>query len=322
VSITEEIRTSCAEIAGRARSVRIDLDAAAEVQPATPPPLDPACHYLEGEPADVADYVLALDTINFGSGWFPTLRKRELDGRPLSGYFTVSWALADHVRAHGPPTSAWLARVSASEIAEILGQRPDHELMSLYAQALRELGRFLGGSSGASKGSRGPSKSSVRSARACPHTPTGRRALDLVAETGGSAERLAQMLACGMAMFDDRGFYKRAQILAGDLALAGVAEFIDLDRLTIFADNLVPHVLRCDGVLAYDDELAARIDRGELLTLGGAEREIRACALHACELISQRTGVPARKIDTWLWTRGQSLEYKSRPRHRCRTVFY
>ena len=107
-------------------------------------------------------------------------------------------------------------------------------------------------------------------------------------------------------MFDDRGFYKRAQILASDLALAGVAEFTDLDRLTIFADNLVPHVLRCDGVLVYDEQLAAHIDRGERLTLGGAEREIRACALHACELISQRTGVPSRKVDTWLWTRGQS----------------
>jgi hypothetical protein len=292
------VRAACAEIAANARSVRIDLDAAAEVQPATPPPLDPVRHYLEGEPADVADYMLALDTINFGSGWFPTLRKRELDGRPVSGYFTVSWALADHVRAHGPPTGAWLSRVSTVEIAEILGQRPDHELMSLYAQALRSLGRFL----------------------------NGRRAPDLVDGSGGSAERLAEMLAHGMAMFDDRGFYKRAQILASDLALAGVAEFSDLDRLTIFADNLVPHVLHCDGVLVYDERLAARIDRGERLTLGGAEREIRACALHACELISQRTGVPARKIDTWLWTRGQSggrgIQYKSRPRHRCRTVFY
>jgi hypothetical protein len=75
-------------------------------------------------------------------------------------------------------------------------------------------------------------------------------------------------------------------------------------------------------VLVYDDELAARIDQGERLTSGGAEREIRACALHACELISQRTSVPARAIDTWLWTRGQAPEYKSRPRHRCRTVFY
>jgi hypothetical protein len=316
MSITDEVRSACAQTAARARLVRIDLDAAATVQPATPPPLDPRCHYLEGEPADVADYMLALDTINFGSGWFPTLSKRELDGRPVGGYFTVSWALADHVRAHGPPTGAWLSQVSTVEIAEILAQRSDSELMSLYSQALRALGRFL---------VERPAKRGTASPRAAPLRRT-RRALDLVAESEGSAERLASLLARGMAMFDDRGFYKRAQILASDLALAGVAEFSDLDRLTIFADNLVPHVLRCDGVLVYDDELAAHIDRGERLALGGAEREIRACALHACELISQRTGVPARAIDTWLWTRGQAggrgTQYKARPRHRCRTVFY
>ncbi len=307
VSITDEVRESCAKIAANARSVRIDLDAAATVQPAEAPELDPERHYLEGEPADVADYMLALDAINFGSGWFPTLCKRVSEGKPVSGYFTVSWALADHVRANGPPTCTWLSQVNTHEIAAILGQRPDHELMSLYAQALRALGNFLGGSPGATG------------------RPT-RRALDLVDEAKGSAEHLVGILARGMAMFDDRGFYKRAQIVPNDLALAGVAEFADLDRLTIFADNLVPHVLRRDGVLVYDDELAARIDRGERLTLGGVEREIRACAVHACELISQRTGVPARAIDTWLWTRGQAggrgTQYKALPRHRCRTVFY
>ncbi|MGC2373277.1 MAG: queuosine salvage family protein [Solirubrobacteraceae bacterium] len=303
--LTDEVRATCAQIAGQARSVRIDVDAAANVQPADPPALDPERHYLEGSPADVADYMLALDAINFGSGWFPTLRKRTAHGEPVSGYFTVSWSLADHVRMDGPPTSAWLANVSTQEIATILDQAPDNELMGLYAQALRSLGRFLGGD--VSQGVQ-------------PHVPW--RALDLVEQAGGSAERLAGMLARGMAMFDDRGFYKRAQIVPNDLALAGVAEFLDLDRLTIFADNLVPHVLRCDGVLVYDDELAARIDRGEHLTLGGVEREIRACAVHACELISQRTGIPPRTIDTWLWTRGQSPEYKARPRHRCRSVFY
>ncbi|HEX4838186.1 MAG TPA: queuosine salvage family protein [Solirubrobacteraceae bacterium] len=294
MTLTDEVRATCAGIAAKARSVRIDLDAIAEVRPSDPPALDPERHYLEGNRSDVADYMLALDAINFGSGWFPTLRKREVAGVPVSGYFTVSWGLADHVRAHGPPSAAWLAAVSATEIAGILGQRPDDELMSLYAQALRSLGRFL----------------------------AGRRALDLVTESGDSAERLAETLAHGMAMFDDHPFYKRAQIVPSDLALAGVADFQDLDRLTIFADNLVPHVLRCDGVLVYDERLAARIDRGVRLQIGGAEREIRACAVHACELIAQRTGVPARTIDTWLWTRGQAPEYKARPRHRCRTVFY
>jgi hypothetical protein len=302
MALLEEVRSDCAEIAGRARFVRIDPDAAAALEPerdGLPEPLDPESHYLEGEPADVADYLLALDAINFGSGWFPALRKRSEHGRTLSGYFTVAWALADHVRAQGAPTAAWLRAVQTPEIAAILGQRANLELMSLYAQALRELGRFL----------------------------AGRRALDVVAECGGSAERLAQALAGrsplgGMAMFDDRGLYKRAQIVASDLALAGVASFSDLDRLTIFADNLVPHVLRCEGVLVYEESLAARIDAGEILPLGGAEHEIRACAVHACELISRRTDIPPRLLDGWLWNRGQGQEYKARPRHRCQTVFY
>jgi hypothetical protein len=298
MSLLAEVRESCAEIAAHARHVRIDVDALQEVAPGPPPALDPRCHYLEGSAADVADCMLALDAINFGSGWFPTLRKGNLDGRPLSGYFTVALSLADHVRAHGPPSAAWLRQVSTREVATILGQDPAHELMSLYAQALRQLGDFLGG----------------------------RRALDLVADAKGSAERLAEALVGGMTMFADRGFYKRAQIVGSDLALAGVAQFEDLDRLTIFADNLVPHVLRCDGVLVYDDALSARIDAGEILPLGGPEREIRGCALHACELIARRTGVPPRTLDNWLWSRGQAgaggLSYKGRPRHRCRCVFY
>jgi hypothetical protein len=299
VTLTEEVRSGCAHIAAHAQHVRIDLDAAAQLAPGPDgwtAALDPERHYLEGSPADVADYLLALDAINFGSGWFPLLRKRHFDGQPISGYFTVAWNLADHVRAHGSQalTPAWLRQASTREIAAILDQPPELELMSLYAQALRQLGRFLGE----------------------------RRALDLLTDCRRSAERLAQALAAGMAMFADRPFFKRAQIVPHDLALAGIAEFEDLDRLTIFADNLVPHVLHVDGVLVYDETLAARIDAGAILPLGGPEREIRACALHACELIAQRSGVPPRTLDAWLWNRGQAPAYKARPRHRCRTVFY
>jgi len=125
-----------------------------------------------------------------------------------------------------------------------------------------------------------------------------------------------------MPFFDDRGFYKRAQIVPSDLALAGLATFEDLDELTIFADNLVPHVLRVDGVLSLRPELAALIDAGELLEPGRQEREIRACAVHACELIAAELGVPPRVLDGWLWNRGQSPRYKALPRHRTRTVFY
>ena len=106
------------------------------------------------------------------------------------------------------------------------------------------------------------------------------------------------------------------------MALAGVATFDDLDRLTIFADNLVPHVLRCDRVLVYDDALAAHIDGGSILPMDARECEIRAAAVHACELLAERLSIAPRALDTWLWNRGQGPPYKQRPRHRTRTVFY
>jgi hypothetical protein len=290
VSLTDDVRQACREIAAHARHVTIDLDRLAELEPGEPPTLDAERHYLEGSPEDVADYLFVLDSINFGSGWFPTLRKRP----GMSGYFTVASSLADFWRLSGGWSVDQLRALSPDDVASVLGQDAGHELMGLYADALRDLGRFL----------------------------DARRALDLVRESGASAERLASMLAEGMPFFDDVGFWKRAQIAANDLALAGVAEFDDLDRLTIFADNLVPHVLRVDGVLRYDPALAARIDAGELLPPGEEEREIRGCAVHACELLSARLTTPARSIDAALWTKGQAPKYKGVPRHRTRCVFY
>jgi hypothetical protein len=290
MGLCDDVRAHCATVAAGARWVSIDLDALGSVVPGPPPELDRERHYLEGPRDAVANYMLTLDAINFGSGWFPTLRKRP----GSSGYYTVAWGLADLFRSEGGWGAGELRSITAAEVALVLGQDPGHELSGLYADALRQLGVFLGD----------------------------RSALDVVESAGGSAERLAEELAAGMPFFDDRGFYKRAQIVPNDMALAGVASFGDLDRLTIFADNLVPHVLRVDGVLRYAPELAERIDREELLAPGEQEAEIRACAVHACELIAARLGVPPRVLDTWLWNRGQEPKYKARPRHRTRTVFY
>lgn len=290
MGLTDEVRAACAEIARTAWHVRIDEDRLEAVDPGPPPELDRERHYLEGSPEDVADFMLILDSINFGSGWFPTLRKRP----GMSGYFTVASSLTDFWRSSGGWSVDELRGLKAHDVAGVLEQEPEHELMTLYADALRALGRFL----------------------------DGRRALGLVSEAGGSAERLASALATGMAFFDDAGFWKRAQIVPNDLALAAVADFHDLDRLTIFADNLVPHVLRVDGALVYDPALAARIDAGELLPPGEEEREIRGCAVHACELLAERLGLPPRLLDVALWTKGQAPEYKAVPRHRTRTVFY
>jgi hypothetical protein len=85
VSLTDDVRASCRSIAEHARHVQIDPDRLAELEPGEPPTLDAERHYLEGATDEVADFMLVLDSVNFGSGWFPTLRKRP----GMSGYFTI-----------------------------------------------------------------------------------------------------------------------------------------------------------------------------------------------------------------------------------------
>jgi hypothetical protein len=299
MGLCDRVRENAAAIAAGARHVSIDLDRLGQIEPGPPPVLDPERHYLEGSREDVAAYLLTLDAINFGSGWFPTLRKRS----GCSGYYTVSWALADRWRSDGPWSAGELRAMEPDTVADVLGQERGHELMALYAEALRQLGDWLGAD--------GPLEAVESAAR------------DRSALTPGatSAEALAEALR-GMPFYDDVGFWKRAQITANDFQLAGILEFEDIDRLTIFADNLVPHVLRVDGVLRYDERLAGHIDSGELLPPGEEEREIRGCAVHACELIARELGIPPRDLDVMLWNRGQDERYKLRPRHRTRTVHY
>jgi Potential Queuosine, Q, salvage protein family len=290
MTLADEVRAHAARVVENARWVRIDLDAAGAIEPGGTAELDPERHYLDGPPEHVAAYLVCLSTINFGSGWFPTINKRA----GMSGYFTVASSLADRFRASGPWSNEQLRALTTDEVADVLGQRRDHELMTLFSQALRQLGTFLGD-----------------------RTP-----LELARSTNGSADALARTVAAGMSMWNDVGFYKRAQILGSDLQLGGVATFRDVDDQTIYADNLVPHVLRCDGVLVYDQALADVIDSEQVLTSTEQEREIRAAAVHVCAHIARRMGVTERILDLWLWNRGQAPEYKARPRHRARTVFY
>ncbi len=285
-TVPDEVRRHCANVARTARWVRIDHEATSSAGGIVG--LDPEQHFLDADSERVARYILVLDAINFGSGWFPTLR----DGATVA----MTHRLTQHARRnHGPWSARELRAMTTAEIAPVLGEEPGHPLMGHYAVGLRQLGAFLGE----------------------------RDALDVVQAAGGSAARLARALAQGMPYFADHGFYKRAQITANDLVLAGVAQFTDIDDLTVFADNLLPHVLRLDGVLVLHKELAARIDRGEPLKAGGQmEHELRACAVHACEQLARRHGVAPRVLDNWLWNRGLEAPYANRPAHLTRTVFY
>lgn len=251
-SLFDQIRAASRAVAADGRFVRIDYDrlpayAASLAAGGLPEPVYDTAHHVRADPETTAAFVLTLDAVNFGSGWFPLLRKRP----GQSGYFTVASSLKDRFEREGAFTAADLAAITGAECAVLFGQTdapaPIQDLMNRFAASLRDLGRLAG------------------------HRYGG-KFLNLVAAADGSAERFVRALAEAtsfqdVARYDGRDvpFYKRAQLAAADLHLAfagaGPGRFADLDRLTIFADNVVPHVLRVDGVLRYDPELAARIDR-------------------------------------------------------------
>jgi hypothetical protein len=298
MALTDEIRERAAWVAERARSVRID-PAAVETYAATLPAGSPPAPDLEGASQEErAAFSLTLNAINFGSGWFPTLRKPQ----GLSGFRTVEAG----VRAHGPWSAEELAAMTRERIAAAVGQDPGHELMGLFALHLRELGQRVRDEHGGSF-------------------------LALARSGDGSAVALVEQLATWATWQDVSPYdgervplFKRAQIAAADLALSGLAPAEDLPALTLFADNLVPHVLRIDGLLRFDPELVARIDAGELIAHDSPEEvEIRAVALHAVErLVAAHGATTATAVDNVLWHRGGAPRYKAHPRHRARTTAY
>ena len=146
MSLPDEVRASCARIAARARSVTIDLEAPRGARPG------PGARAGRRAP--------------------PARRAGPRTSRPTSSRSTRSTSAPagsrrcasalDHRAARSPATSRSRGRsptasargrrgpndelraMRTEELADTLGQARDHELMALYAQALRDLGRFLG----------------------------------------------------------------------------------------------------------------------------------------------------------------------------------
>lgn len=264
---------------------------------------------------DRAAYVIALDAINFGSGYFKSAQE---SGAALE-YADLALALRRAFDDGRLDTPAKWAQVTAADCHAVFaidaGLNADTDaLMALYAAHLQEAGnRLLQEFDG--------------------------QAMALVSAAHKSAVKLAEIVAAWPGFADVADYdglavpiYKRAQILAADMHLAlggvGVAAFKDLDQLTIFADNMVPHVLRHDGILTYAPPLAAAIDGGVVLKAGSAfEVELRAVSIHAVESLKEAAhdlgkAVTSLDLDRIIWNRGYEQDYFTKPPHRTMTVWY
>ncbi|RVW57440.1 Queuosine salvage protein [Vitis vinifera] len=156
------------------------------------------------------------------------------------------------------------------------------------------------------------------------------KASKLVESCGKSAANLVALVTRHFPGFRDHSvykghqvfLYKRAQIFAADLWGAfegqGYGEFNDISSITIFADYIVPAVLRQLGVLRYSSDLASIIEANREIGSGSEEEvELRACSIYAVEkmreLLSKKSGnqVLSVELDLWLWSFGiqcQSLQ--------------
>jgi hypothetical protein len=319
IPVFENIRNACRHVAAQSRWVEIRADRMAAY--ANSLPLEEISgaqmdwsHHFRGEPEETVAYFLTLAAVNFGSGYFPHLTKAS----GMTGYYTTATRLKQRFDDKGPFSSQELVDMDADSCSRLFHQPTGDlvidQLMDHFSRAFRQLGRLLQEDFQGSF-------------------------VQLVTAAEGSAARLVAILS-QMPYFDDRQkyggrnipFFKRSQLAAADLSLAfegrGLGRFFDLDQLTLFADNLVPHVLRMDGILAYQPELLERINAGILIPPGSPEEvELRACAVHAVELLratpaAAESGATAQRLDYLLWHRGQQKQYKAVPRHRTRTIYY
>lgn len=308
VGFTDAVRTSAAEVAENAVFIKINYDKIESytefllAKYAIVTEMPEEHHFLsEASPEQTAAYILALDSINFGSGYFHVARGAGVDLE----YDIIARGLKNAFLTGHMNTPALWAAATPAQCHDIFGiNKGAHSaldgLMVLFAQHLRETGRIV-----------------IEQYEGSVMT--------LINAAQGSAVKLAQIVGA-WPTFVDKPFYKRAQIFAADIHLAfGNDYFVDIDGLTMFADNMVPHVLRCDGVLEYSLALAARIDAGVIIDAGSDEEvELRGVAIHAVELMRQaaKGRVTSVNLDHILWNRGYEPEIYSKLTHRTMTVWY
>jgi hypothetical protein len=150
---------------------------------------------------------------------------------------------------------------------------------------------------------------------------------------------LLELLISAFPRYDDTAEYAGATVRFDKLAqLAfwmlwvslpdGQLPVRDLDRLSAFADYIVPAALRLLGILRYDEALDRAIEEGELLEAGGArEVEIRAHTIYATALLTDEVNrlrppelqVIVPQVDARLWVPFHRTHW---PHHLTRTIFY
>lgn len=314
------ILQSIKPVVEKSKHVRINQDRMAKLADKLKerpiPPWDNELQYL-GTEENTVQYYFFLDSINF-CFWAKRGEKRwsyQKNGEWLKGYYAFSFAIKRAIEENPRLLDAnYLSEISFDNFSEIFSGKGKLLLLKERYKIIKENFGILA--------ERFKGKASV-----------------LVGKAKNDVNRLVRLLLAFFPNFMDVSnyqgkkvyFLKRAQIFANDLYYSlenkSLGCFKNLEDLTIFADYKIPQLLEAERVLEYSQDLLAKIKNEELIDAGSEEEvEIRANAIHACELLVEQIEKLGRKINSnqldWLlWVLAKKTKF-TLPHHKTLTTFY
>ena len=277
---------------------------------------------LGTDPDHLMDLTMFETTLNFAFTDFGSGVKFEVErsGHTYSDTEAMVVCIQDAI-ARGVPIldGGYLATVTRSDLESIFTGSIEMPMLDERVEILNEVGAVLVERYGGRF---------HRFVRDC--------APSMYADGDGILERLLTEFPRFNDISDHHGhevkIYKLAQLglwmLHRALHASGAWSLHDLANMTAFADYIVPVGLNVMRILEYTDELAARIDAGEMFERDSEQEvEIRAHTLYATALLTDAVNAirPPDKqllipqIDYRLW---KTYHTTFKPHHLTRTVMY
>lgn len=277
---------------------------------------------IGANPEEATDFVMVSGLINFAFTDFRTRKTFAVD------YAGKRWSDAEAMFAclkraaeEGVPVldGAWLARVTAADLARIFRGSIEMPLLEERAEIFRAAGEIL------NTRYAGRFRNFFRGGSRRLYD-NGRGMLDrLIAE-------FPRFRDVSILNSHEIKFYKLAQlaiwVLHASLRFSGGFPVEDLPKMAAFADYIVPVALRVMGILRYAPALEKAIQSGTLIPRDSREEiEIRAHTLHATALLREEVNklrprgrqVIIPQIDARLWTHYHTTHW---PHHLTRTIMY
>ncbi len=278
--------------------------------------------HLEGNNKNTIDFFLLGNSINFAFTDFKTGQKytAEFMGKEQKGSSGM-WACLKKAIEAGIPIleGNYLKDISEEDMKKIFEGNMEIPMFKERLQIFREVGQVL-----------------------C--KKYGRHFYNLIEASNkrlfNKGKGLVERLTVDFPSFDDSVIYegkkirfdKRAQLapgmLYGRFKNEGLFQVEDIDKLTVFADYVLPQTLRDLGIFVYEKSLAERIDSQQIITKESREElELRASTIHASKkLVNKLNGhrddkVNALHIDYVLWSAGRKIK-SDKPHHLTITTAY